>query len=39
VAAAAVALCVGMPVAATYAPDRGDDPAPVLAVPLAQRAL
>lgn len=38
VAAAAVALCVGMPVAATYAPDRGA-PAPVLAIPPAHRAL
>lgn len=39
VAAAAAALCVGMPVAAIYAPDRGDDPAPVLAIPPADRAL
>jgi RNA polymerase sigma-70 factor (ECF subfamily) len=39
VAAAAVALCVGMPVAATYAPDRSEDPAPVLAIPPADRAL
>jgi RNA polymerase sigma-70 factor (ECF subfamily) len=39
VVAAAVALCVGMPIAATYAPDRGDDPPPVLAIPPADRAL
>ncbi len=40
VAAAAIALCVGMPVAATYAPERGDDPAPAVMVPArAARAL
>ena len=39
VAAAAVALWVGLPVAAIYAPDRGDDQTPVLAIPPADRAL
>jgi RNA polymerase sigma-70 factor (ECF subfamily) len=39
VAAAAVALCVGMPVAATYAPDRADEPPRPLAIPPAGHAL
>jgi hypothetical protein len=40
VAAAAVALCVGMPVAATYGQDRHDDSTPALMTPrMADRAL
>lgn len=40
VAAAAIVLCIGMPVAATYAPDHVDDPAPALITPFrADRAL